>query len=80
MFNALTSKWDNPAAEGQESFKKNHQTGEQKQIYSQNMESANEDQCKDQRQKYRSQKWEGAGQLPRKQSFCQRLVLMLLPK
>ena len=22
MFNALTSKWDNPAAEGQESFKK----------------------------------------------------------
>lgn len=21
MFNALTSKWDNPAAEGQESFK-----------------------------------------------------------
>ena len=22
MFNALTSKWDNPTAEGQESFKK----------------------------------------------------------
>lgn len=44
------------------------------------MESANKDQCKDNRQKYQSQKWEGAGQLPRNQYFCQRLVLMLLPK
>lgn len=34
------------------------------------MESANKDQCKDNRQKYQSQKWEGAGQLLRNQYFC----------